>query len=124
MKVLMKRANTVTDGILVQLGASNIVEPLSTGVLLGVASQCRVIQVQDNFDVPVESYDVCDVVMSGDSQAILEGDASAVGGLLYPATDGKVSVIANGEPIGRLAPRALSALQNYNDGELVNVSLF
>jgi len=121
MKILLKRNASVNDGALVELDASNIVQRHTTGEALGVASACRAITVQEG-DEDVELL-VCDVTIDGDALAVLSGTAPASGGLVYPSGDGRVSATVNGESVGRLAPRALSALEGYVDGELVNVSL-
>lgn len=119
----MKRTSAVSDGAVVQLGSSNIVEPRSNGDVLGVASACREITVQNSPNDPVETMLVCQVSIHCDAQATLSGVASAAGGVIYPTADGKVSTIVNGEPIGVLCPRALSETTDYADGSLVNVVL-
>ena len=121
MKILLKRNMAVSDGALVEPDASNVVQTHTTGEALGVASSCRAITIRENGE-DVELL-VCDVTIDGDVLAILSGTAPASGGLVYPSGDGKVSTTVNGESVGRLAPRALSALDGYTDGELVNVSL-
>ncbi len=119
----MKRTSAVTDGAVVQLGVSNVVEPRSTGDVLGLASVCREITVQDGPDDPVETLLLCEVSMHCDAMATLSGSASASGGVIYPTADGKVSTAINGEPIGMLCPKALSETTDYGDGDLVNVVL-
>ena len=121
MKILLKRNASVNNGALVELDASNVVTSHTTGDVLGVASSCRAVTVQEG-DADVELL-VCDVTTDGDALAILSGTAPASGGLVYPSGDGRVSTTVNGESVGRLAPRALSSLEGYVDGELVNVSL-
>lgn len=123
MKVLMKRTSAVTDGAVVELGASNIVQPRSTGAVLGVASACREVTVQDSPDDPIETLHVCQVAIHGDAQATLSGSASSAGGAIYATTDGKVTTTASGASIGLLCPKALSETTDYVDGDLVNVVL-
>lgn len=123
MKVLMKRTSAVTDGAVVELGASNVVQPRSTGDVLGVASACREITVQDAPDDPVETLLVCQVAIHCDAQATLSGSASSAGGAIYATADGKVTTTATGSAIGMLCPKALSETTDYVDGDLVNVVL-
>jgi hypothetical protein len=75
MKVLLKRTAQVMNGSVVQIGASNIVEPRTTGGVLGVASACREITIQNTPDDPVETLLVCQVAMHGDCQVTLSGGA-------------------------------------------------
>ena len=119
----MKRTSAVTNGAVVQLGASNVVEPRSTGDVLGVALGCRTITVQDGPDDPVETLLLCEVSMHCDAQATLSGSASASGGAIYATADGKVTTTASGSVIGKLCPKALSETTDYADGDLVNVVL-
>ena len=123
MKVLMKRVSAVFDGAVVQLGASNIVEPRSTEVVLGVASGCREITIQNNPDDPIETLLVCQVTIYSDAQAMLSGSASSAGGAIYATADGRVTTTVSGSTIGTLCPKALSDTINYSDGDLVNVVL-
>ena len=119
----MKRASAVSNGAVVQLGSSNIVEVRSTGDILGVASACREITVQDSPDDPVETLLVCQVTIHSDAQATLSGSASSAGGAIYATADGKVTTTATGSAIGMLCPKALSETTDYTDGDLVNVVL-
>jgi len=123
MKVLLKRTAQVVDGLVVQIGANNIVEPRSNGVVLGVASGCRSIDVQDSVDDPVETLLVCQVAMHGDCQVTLSGGASSAGCEIYATTDGKITASTVGEAVGVLVPKALSETADYVDGDLVNVVL-
>ena len=123
MRILMKRTSAVTDGAVVQRGSSNIVEPRSSGDVLGVASACREITVQNSPDDPVETMLVCTVSIHCDAQATLSGVASAAGGVIYATADGKVTTIVSGSSIGMLCPKALSETTDYADGDLVNVVL-
>jgi hypothetical protein len=120
MKVTLKRVTTVTNGQLVQLNSSNIAEPLNTGSILGVAENCRQIQVQEKHDSPVETFNICEVVIDGACQAILSGTAPATGGFIY-AAGSNVSITASGEKIGRLIPRGWSESSSFSDGETVTV---
>lgn len=122
MKVLMKRTSAVADGAVVELGSSNIVQPRSTGAVLGVASACREITVQDTPNDPVEILLLCEVTIHGDTQAMLSGTAPSGGGALYATNDGKVTTTATGSIIGVLCPKALSETTDYVDG-LVDVVL-
>ena len=121
MRILLKRTSAVINGELVQMGSNNIVEPRTTGTPLGVASHCRSVQIQNSPDDPVETYDVCDVTIDGDCQALLSGSASSAGGALYATSAGRLSVTVSGDVVARLAPRAMSDTTDYADGDLVNI---
>jgi hypothetical protein len=123
MKVLLKRTAQVMNGSVVQIGASNIVEPRTTGGVLGVASACREITIQNTPDDPVEALLVCQVAMHGDCQATLSGGASSAGCEIYATADGKITASTVGETVGVLVPKALSETADYVDGDLVNVVL-
>lgn len=120
IKVTLKRDAAVNDGALVQVNASNIAEPLSGGELVGVAENCRAIQIQETEGSPVETINVCEVVIDGSCQALLSGSAPATGGVIY-ASGSRVSITASGSPIGRLLPRGWSDTSGYNDGDLVTI---
>ena len=120
MKVTLKRVASLANGQLVQLNASNVAEPLSSGSLLGVAENCRSITQQETPESPVETFDVCEVVIDGACQAILLGSAPATGGLIY-ASGTSVTLTASGEKIGRLLPRGWSDTAEFTDGESVTV---
>ena len=119
----MKRTSAVNDGAVVQLGASNVVEPRVAGAVLGVALGCRVVEVQNNPDDPVETLLLCEVAMHCDAQATISGSAPASGGAIYATEDGRVSATVSGASIGILCPKALSETTDYIDGDLVNVVL-
>ena len=119
----MKRTDTVVDGVVVQLGANNIIEPRSTGVVLGVALGCRTVDVQNGPDDPTETLLLCEVAIGSDVQALLSGTAPAGGGLLYPTAVGTLTATPMGEPVGSLCPKALSETTPYKDGDVVNVVL-
>ena len=118
MKVTLHRTNAVSDGALVQISNTNVAEPFSGGVLGGVATNCRTVEMQDTPESPVETVVVCEVVIDGACQATLSGSAPAEGGYLY-ADGARVSLTVSGERIGRLLPRGWSDLTPYSDGELV-----
>lgn len=120
IKVTLKRDAGVTDGSLIQVSSANIAEPLSGGELVGIAEGCRSIQVQESPESPVETINVCEVVIDGSCQALLSGSAPAIGGVIY-ASGSRVSITASGSPIGRLLPRGWSDTSGYNDGDLVTV---
>lgn len=121
MKVVLKRTSAVQDGELVQMGANNVVESRTTGAPLGIALNCRTIQVQNSPDDPIETYDVCDVAIDGDCRALLSGSASSAGGALYATSSGRLSATVSGDVVARLAPRAMSDTTDYAEGEMVNV---
>ena len=123
MKVTLKRVAGLSNGQLVQLNASNVAEPLSSGNLLGVAENCRTVDVQEKPESPIETLDVCEVVIDGACQAILSGSAPAVGGLIY-ASGSSVTITASGEKIGRLIPRGWSDKTAVRDGESVNIFIW
>ena len=120
MKVTLKRIATLTDGALVQLNTSNIAEPLNSGDLLGVAVNCRSIDIQQTPEAPLETINICEVVVDGACQATLSGPAPATGGLIY-ADGARVSTTPNGEVIGRLIPRGWSETDAFVDGESVTI---
>lgn len=120
MKVTLKRVADLSDGQLVQLNELNIAEPLSSGTILGVAENCRTISGQETPESPVETFDVCEVVIDGACQAILSGSAPATGGLIY-ASGASVTITASNEKIGRLLPRGWSDTAAFMDGELVTI---
>jgi len=120
MKVTLKRVAGLSNGQLVQLNASNVAEPLSSGNLLGVAENCRTVDVQETPESPIETLDVCEVVIDGACQAILSGSAPAVGGHIYASGD-RVTITASGEKIGRLIPRGWSDTTAFTDGESVTI---
>lgn len=123
MKVLLKRTAQVVNGSVVQIGANNIVELRVGGDVLGIASACREITIQNTPEDPVETMLVCQVAMHGDCQASLSGEASSAGCPIYATADGKITASALGASVGVLVPKALSETADYVDGDIVNVVL-
>lgn len=120
MKVTLKRNASLTNGQLVETNSLNIANTLSSGELLGISENCRTVNIQETPESPIETVDVCEVVIDGACQAILSGSAPAIGGLIYRSGH-RVSTTVNGSPIGRLIPRGWSDTTNFTDGETVTV---
>ena len=116
----MIRSSDLQNGQLVQLNTSNIVEALTSGDLLGVAENCRTINQQDTPESPIQTLEICEVVIDGPCQATLSGSAPAAGGMIYASGD-KISITPNGDRIGRIIPRGWSDLTAFADGESVTI---
>ena len=105
MKILLQRDLNVEDGCIVELGENNIVTLRNTGVVLGVASNCRTVDV-DDLSSDITTHYICDVTISGDCIARLHDTASKSGCDLYATKDGKLTASVSGDIVARLAPRA------------------
>lgn len=123
MKILLQRTQAVQDGSLVELGSNNIVSLRGQLTPLGVAGNCRSVDMQDSTTSEVTTQYICDVTVSGDCLAILSGNAPAAGCPLYPTENGHLSAVAAGDPVAKLTPRAYPSTSDYIDGDLVSVVL-
>jgi len=80
MKITQKRSASVVEGMLVKFGGSNIVEPYDgTGEPVGIANDCRTVMIQNNPDQPAESVDVCELVIEGSCNVLIDSAASSQG---------------------------------------------
>lgn len=120
MKILLQRQQSVFDGCLVELNANNIVGPRSSGSALGIASNCRTVEVEDSSS-EISTHYICDVTISGDCIAKLSGGAAAEGCNLYATSTGLLTASVSGDVVAMLAPRAYPSLNDYVDSELVSV---
>ena len=121
MKILLQCDDSVKNGALVELGSDNIVKLRTTSSPLGVASNCRSVNVQDSPNSDSVTYLVCDVTINGGCLALLSGSAPAMGGKLYATNDGHLSATISGDYVAILAPRSFPRVHDYVDGELVSV---
>lgn len=109
MKITQKRLSSVTNGMLVKFNSSNLLEPYDgTGTAQGIASNCRVVAVQPDPDQPPTDELVCELVIEGAADILIDGPVSSQGATFgASSTAGKLTIGAT-PTLGRVLPQAWS----------------
>jgi len=109
MKITQKRSSSVVEGMLVKFGTSNIVEPYDgTGEPAGIAQNCRVVQIQNDPDQPAESVDVCELVIEGFCNVLIDSAASSQGADFGASTTAGSLTVGSTPVLGHVLPQPWS----------------
>ena len=109
MRITQKRLPSVSEGMLVKFNSSNILEPYDgSGTAQGIASNCRTVQIQDDPDQPAVDVLVCELVIDGAVNVLIDGAVSSQGASFgASSTAGQLAVGAT-PTLGRVLPQPWS----------------
>jgi len=95
--------------MLVKFNSSNTLEPYDgSGTAQGIASNCRTVQIQDDPDQPAVDVLVCELVIDGAVNVLIDGAVSSQGASFgASSTAGQLAVGAT-PTLGRVLPQPWS----------------
>lgn len=109
MKITQKRISSVTDGMLVRFNSSNLLEPYDgTGTAQGIASNCREVAIQPDPDQPPANELVCELVIDGAADILIDGAVSSQGATFGASTTAGYLSVGATPTIGHVLPQAWS----------------
>ena len=117
MKVTQKRMSTVIDGMLVSFISNNVLAPYDgSGTPAGIAQKCRELIVQNDPEQPAETIAVCELVLAGSCELLVDSEISSLGGEVgASATAGYLTSGAT-PTLARVTPRAWSDITPQSAG--------
>ena len=109
MKITQKRLSSVTNGMLVQFNSTNLLEPYDgTSTAQGIASKCREVAIQPDPDQPAINELVCELVVDGAAEILIDGPVSSQGATFGASTTAGYLSVGVTPAIGHVLPQAWS----------------
>ncbi len=118
MKITQIRSGNVTDGMIVKFNSENKLEAFNNvGEVAGIATNCREVQIQNDPEQPAITELVCELVIDGPCDILLDSVSSSQG-TSFGASTSKAGYGAIGvsPKIGQTAPRGWSDTTEYRAG--------
>ena len=118
MKITQIRLGSVINGMIVKFNSENKLEPFdNAGNVAGVAINCREVLIQDDPEQPAVTKLVCELVIDGLCDVLLDSVSSSQGVSFGASTSAAGYASMNVSPkIGQTAPRSWSDTTEYPAG--------
>lgn len=120
MKTIQKCDDTVSKGCLVGWSNNQTLTQYIGSNLAGVAGEPFEMMISDNIEQSGVMTRVVELTVHGETEAIISGNVSRSGGPLY-AQGSALSSTPNGDPIARAMPADINAVNDFSDGQLINI---
>ncbi|WP_348660972.1 hypothetical protein [uncultured Idiomarina sp.] len=118
MRITQVRLNSVSDGMIVKFNSENKLEAYdNVGDVAGIATNCREVQIQNDPEQPAIKELVCELVIDGLCDILLDSVSSSQGVSFGASTSRPGHAVVNGLPnLGKTAPRPWSNITEYSAG--------
>ena len=118
MKITQIRLENVTNGMIVKFNSENKLEAFdNVGAVAGIATNCREVLVQNDPDQTATTEFVCELVIAGPCDVLLDSVSSSQGTSFGASTSKAGYASINASPkIGQTSPRSWSDTTEYLPG--------
>jgi len=120
MKTIQKCDDTVLKGCLVGWSDNQTLTQYVGANLAGVAGEPFEMAISDSIEQPGVMTRVVELTVHGETKAVISGSVPRSGGPLY-AQGATLSSTPNGEPLAIAMPADINVVNDFSDGQLINI---